>query len=189
MCGGGGDKPEEMESRLALSQQAALYFNQYGRTGIQLENQLIDSVQGQFSPSNYAGAMAAGQLQAAAAYEPGIAEAQQAAFNRGFDPSSGAFQVESDALKSAQARAMGQAGADRAMSNTDMGLAGLQNIVKIGQGQQADAFQGQMDVAGLASGRIRDMARDDFSRSTSAASAAGTGVGSLAAFGLNRSYA
>jgi len=83
---------------------------------------------------------------------------------------------------------MGQAGADRAMSNTDIGLSGMQNLVKIGQGQQADAFQGQMDVAELSSGRIRDMARDDFARSTSAASAAGTGVGSLAAFGLNRSY-
>lgn len=189
MCMGGSDKPEEMESRKALAMQAAIYFNQYGKTGIKLENQLIDSVQGQFSQANYADAMAAGQLQAAAAYEPGIAETRQAAINRGFDPGSGAFQSESDALRMAQARAMGQAGADRAMSNTDMGLYGLQNLVKIGQGQQADAFKGQMDVADLASGRIRDMARDDFSRSTSAASAAGTGVGSLAAFGINRSYA
>lgn len=189
MCGGGGDKPEEMESRKIMSQQAAIYLNEYGRTGVPLENQLIDSVQGQFSQSNYADAMAAGQLQAAAAYEPGIAEAERAALNRGFDPGSGAFQGESTALRTAQARAMGQAGGDRAMSNTDAGLFGLQNIVKIGQGQQADAFKGQMDLADLASSRIRDMAKDDFSRSTSAASAAGTGVGSLAAFGLNRSYA
>jgi hypothetical protein len=80
---------------------------------------------------------------------------------------------------------MGLAGADRGISNTDMGFAGLQNIVKMGQGLQTEAFQGQMDVASAASDRIRESAKDDFARSSSLQNLAGTGVGMAAGYGAN----
>ena len=186
MCGGGGDKPEEMESRKAFSQQAAIFLRDYGRTGYQLENQYIESVQNQFSPENYGSAIAGGMSAAQMAYEPGIADMQSAAFNRGVDPGSGAFMSESESLRAAQARAMGQAGSDAGISNTDLGLTGLMNIAKIGQGQQVDSFQGQMDLADLASKRIRDQARDDFTRSQSLQNTVGLGVGGIAGYGMNQ---
>ena len=185
MCGGGGDKPEEMESRLALSQQAAMMLQRYGSTFVGLENQFMDTVQNQFSDANYDSSIAAGMNQAAAQYEPAIQDMRAAAFNRGFDPTSGAFQSESEALRGAKARGMGLAGADRGISNTDMGFAGLQNIVKMGQGLQTEAFQGQMDVASAASDRIRQSAQDDFARSSSLQNLAGTGVGMAAGYGMN----
>ena len=102
MCGGGGDKPDEMESRLALSQQAATMLKRYGNTFVALENQFMDTVQNQFSDASYDSSIAAGMNQAAAQYEPAIQDMQAAAFNRGFDPTSGAFQSESEALRGAK---------------------------------------------------------------------------------------
>lgn len=186
MCGGGAKKPEEQDSRIALSQQVATMLNRYGSTFVDLENQFMDSVQNQFSLPNYDNAIAAGMNQAAAQYEPAIQDMQAAAFNRGFDPTSGAFQSESEALRGAKARGMGLAGADRGISNTDMGFAGLQNIVKMGQGLQTEAFQGQMDLASAASDRIRQSAKDDFARSSSLQNLAGTGVGMASGYGLNQ---
>ena len=187
MCfGGDAPKPEEMESRKAFAEQAAIYLREYGRTGYKLENQYIRSVQNQFSPENYDSAIARGMGAAQMAYEPGLADMQSAAFNRGVDPGSGAFMSESESLRAAQARAMGQAGSDAGISNTDIGLSGLMNIAKIGQGQQVDAFQGQMDLADLASRRIRDQARDDFTRSQSLQNTVGFGVGGIAGYNLNQ---
>ena len=185
MCGGGGDKPEDTEVRIALAEQAATYLNQYGKYFYDAENDYITSVQNQFSDNNYNRAVAAGMQQASAQYERAIGDMRSEAFNRGFDPGSGAFQSESESLRSAQARGMGLAGADRGISNTDMGFAGLQNVVKMGQGQQTDAFQGQMDLADAASARITDQAKSDFSRSTSLQNLAGTAVGMGAGYGLN----
>lgn len=186
MCGGGGKKPEEQESRLAVVQNAATMLNRYGQVFVDLENQFMDTVQNQFSDANYDSSIAAGMNQAAAQYEPAIQDMQAAAFNRGFDPTSGAFQSESEALRGAKARGMGLAGADRGISNTDMGYAGLQNIVKMGQGLQTDAFQGQMDLASTASDRISEDAKRDFSRSSSLQNIAGTGVGLAAGYGVNQ---
>lgn len=188
MCGGGGDKPEEMESRLALAQQSAAALSAYGRNFYKLENQEIDAARRQFDVGNYDRAAAAGMQQAAREYEPAYQEFQLGAVRRGFDPGSGAYGAQSEALRGAQARAMGLAGADRAISNTDIGFNRLANVVAMGQGQQADAFAGQMDLAGLASDRLRDQARDDFTRSSSLQNTLGTLAGGTAAYGINQRY-
>ena len=186
MCGGGGGgSARERESRRALMEQAATMLKMYGDTFVPLENQYIQGVQNTFDQSNYDRAMAAGALQASSEYEPGIRDMRAAAFNRGFDPGSGAFGAESDALRGAQARGMGMAAADRGITNTDLGFAGLQNIVRMGQGLQTEAFQGQMDVSSAAADRIRAQAESDFARSSSLQGAAGTATGIAAGIGLN----
>lgn len=188
MCFGGGDDPEEQESRLALAEQAATMLRSYGDTFFQLENQEIDAARRQFDPVNYERSVAAGMQQAAQAYEPAILDQQRAAGARGLDPGSGAFMSESEALRGAQARAMGLAGADRAITNTDQGFNRLQNVVAMGQGVQSDAFQGSMDIADRASQRIRSAAEDDFRRSSSLQSALGNVAGGVTAFGLRGRY-
>jgi len=186
MCfGGGGSDPEERKSRLALMEQASTMLQQYGDLFVPIENQYIENVQNTFDDSNYNRAMAGGSLAAAEAYEPGIRDQRRGAFNRGFDPSSGAFMAESEALQGAKARGMGMAAADRGITNTDMGYAGLQNIVRMGQGIQTDAFQGQMDVAASAADRIRGQAESDLRRSSTLQGLAGTVTGAAAGIGLN----
>ena len=184
--GGGGEDPKESESRLALAEQAAISLRRYGETFVPLENMFIADARNQFSDANYADAMGRATTQAAGIYEQGLGDMQRAAFGRGFDPSSGAFQGESAALRAAQARGMGLAGANAGIANTDRGYNMLGNVVRMGQGLATDAMQGQIDVAQAGVDRLARQAEQDFMRSSSLQNLAGTATGMAAGYGLNR---
>lgn len=192
MSGGGGDtRVAEMESKEALAQQAAISLQRYGQIFVPLENQYIQSTLNQFSDQNYNNAMGQAATQAAGVYEQGMADMQNAAImNRGLDPSMGSFQQESAALRAAQARGMGQAMTDAALTNTDQAYQGLTNIVRMGQGLATDTMSGQMELAQNQRDRIGAQAERDFGASSSLRNVAGTigGMGAGAGFGLNRNY-
>lgn len=191
MSGGGGSKPEELESREALAQQAAVSLQRYGQVFVPMENQYIQSTLNQFSDQNYVNAMGQASTQATGAYEQGMGDFQNAAvMQRGLDPSMGAYQQESAALRAAQARGVGQAMTDAAITNTDRGYQGLSNIVKMGQGLATDAMSGQMEVAQNQMDRVTAQRNQDFGASSSLRNLAGTvtGMGAGSAYGLNRNY-
>lgn len=185
MGGGGGYEPEESEAKLALAEQAAVMLQRYGEVFVPLENSYIESSFRQFGDQAYQGAMGRAQTQAMGLYENAIADQQRGAFNRGFDPSSGAFQAESESLRAAQARGAGMAGAMAGINNTDSAYGNLTNIVRMGQGLANEATSGQIDLANNAFAASRDQAQNDFSRVNSLRSLAGTGAGMAAGYGLN----
>ena len=90
-----------------------------------------------------------------------------AMMQRGLDPSMGAYQNESAALRAAQARGVGQAMSDAGLSNTDQAYQGLANIVKMGQGLATDTMQGQMELAQNQMDRVTAQAQRDFGASSS----------------------
>lgn len=184
---GGGDPkdPKEAESRQALMESSAIALRNYGQYMAPLEDSLIASTQRQLEAGSYAAPMARATQQTQAIYEPALADMTSAAFNRGFDPSSGAFQKESETLRTAQARGMGQAGADAGITQTDRGLQGLANITAIGQGVASDAMSGQIDVAQAGLNRSMAQAQRDFGASSSLQNLFGTGAGMAAGYGLN----
>lgn len=187
MSGGGGGKPEELESKEALAQQAAISLQRYGEVFVPLENQYIQSTLNQFSDQNYDSSMGRAATQAAGVYEEGMADFQNAAMmQRGLDPSMGAYQGESAALRTAQARGMGQAMSDAGMTNTDQAYQGLANIVKMGQGLATDSMSGQMQLAQNQMDRVTAQRDRDFGASSSLRNVAGTvtGMGAGTAYGL-----
>ncbi len=187
MSGGGSGKVDEMESKQALAEQAAISLQRYQQTFVPLENSLIQSTLNQFSQPAYENRMGQAGTQASGVYEEGIADMQNAAvMNRGLDPSMGAFQEESAALRTAQARGTGQAMSDAGLTNTDQAYQGLANIVKMGQGLATDSMQGQMQLAQNQLDRVNSQATQDFGASSSLRNVAGTvaGAGAGTAFGL-----
>lgn len=192
MSGGGGDtRVAEMESKEALAEQAAISLQRYGEIFVPLENQYIETTLNQFSDQNYNNAMGQAATQAAGVYEQGMADFQNAAMmQRGLDPSMGAYREESAALRAAQARGMGQAMTDAALTNTDQGYQGLSNIVKMGQGLATDTMSGQMELAQNQMDRVKAQAQADFGASSSLRNLAGNvaGQGFGAAYGLNKNF-
>lgn len=184
---GGGDPkdPKEAESKQALMESSAIALRNYGQYMVPLEDSLIASTQRQLESGSYADPMARATQRTQAIYEPAIADMTNAAFNRGFDPGSGAFQTESKTLRTAQARGMGLSGADAGITQTDRGLQGLANIVNIGQGLATDAMSGQIDVAQAGVDRSMAQAQRDFGASSSLQNLAGTATGMAAGYGLN----
>lgn len=185
MCGGGGSgKIREPESQLALSEQMAMNLRRYGEIFVPLENQFIETTQETFNDENYARAMGQASTRTAGLYERGLADFQNAAFQRGLDPSSGAYQAESSAIREAQARGMGTAMADSGMTNTDQGVAGLTSIVRMGQGLSNDALQGQIALASNQMDRAGAEAQNAFQRNSSITGAFGTAAGMGAGYVL-----
>jgi|TARA_R110002167_G_scaffold203613_1_gene407546 hypothetical protein len=188
MCFGGGDAPEPEESaaKLALAETAASNLRRYSEVFVPLENLYIDKATSSFEDGNYTDPMGAASNQASDVYEKGVADATGGAFARGLDPNSGAFMAESDALRTAQARAMGDSAAATGLDITDKGFGMLTNVVNMGQGLSGEVLEGQIDQSNNQLSALQRRAEEDFSRSSSIQSLAGTGAGMGAAYGLNR---
>ena len=175
--GGGGDGPEELESKSALAEQAANALRRYGQTFVPLENMFIQDTMDMFDPNASANAMAMAQNQTSSIYEQGLGDMQSAQFNMGLDPTSGRVKKESSALREAQARGMGLAGAGAGIDYTDAAYQGLGNVINMGQGLQTNAMSGNIDRLQSGLDRSGAQAKSDFARSSSLQSIAGTGAG------------
>lgn len=184
MGGGGSSKVKEPEAQAALAEQAAINLRRYGEIFVPLENQFMETTMETFNDQNYTNVMGQASTRTAGLYERGLRDFQNAAFERGLDPSSGAYQSESMALRAAQARGMGTAMADSGMSNTDQGLAGLTAIVRMGQGLQNDAMEGQLSLAQNQMDRASSDAQSAFQRNSSITGAFGTAAGMGAGYVL-----
>lgn len=183
--GGGDTRVKEPESQLALAERAAMDLRRYGSTFVELENSLMDSTNRMFDTFAYNDVMGQAATRSDAVYERGLADFNNAAFQRGLDPSSGAYIAESSALRQAQARSRGGAMADMGISNTDRGLAGLAGIVQMGQGRENEAMQAQASLASDQLSDITSRAQNQFSRNSSIAGAFGTGAGMAAGYALD----
>ena len=189
MCFGGGDGPEdpkESMAKMALAETAASNLQRYGEVFVPLENMYINEATSSFNQENYGGQMGDASNQASSIYETGIDDAAQGAFARGLDPNSGAFNAESDALRTAQARVMGEAAADTGIAQTDRGFGQLANVAKMGLGIQSEVQEGLVAQSQNQLGAVQRKAEEDFSRSSSIQSLAGTGAGIAAGYGLNK---
>ena len=81
--GGGGDGPEELESKSALAEQAANALRRYGQTFVPLENMFIQDTMNMFDPNASENAMAMAQNQTSSIYEQGLGDMQSSQFNMG----------------------------------------------------------------------------------------------------------
>lgn len=193
MCFGGGeaDKPKESASKLAMAEAAAYNIRKYGELYVPIENQFINDATSSFDlaadgSQNAAYQDAIGQSMGRAneVYGEGIGDAQGLAFGRGLDPTSGAFMAESDALRSAQAKAMGEVGTNAGNSVTTQGFQALENVTALGRGLETTAYDSMSTLAQNEQQALEGQADKDFARSSSIANIAGTAGG--IAYGLNR---
>lgn len=145
--GKGAKKLDETEQERALAEIAAQRFNRYKEVFAPLEDQYIQQVFDVRDQSNYenAGGIAASQFQRE--FQTGQDKLSDQMFQQGVDPSSGAFQENSAALRRAQAVGQGIGVSGAKVANTDRFYQGLRGVMAIGQGQSADAIEG---MAGLA---------------------------------------
>lgn len=173
-------KPNETEEQRALAQIAAERFNRYKEVFAPLEDQYIQQVMDIRSQGNYetAGGLASSAFQQN--FQNAQDQLQNQMFEQGVDPSSGAFQSNSAALRRAQAVRQGVGVSDAKIANTDRFYSGLRGIMNLGQGQAATAVEGMADIAQQAQQRANQAAENAFNRSSAARSGVAAGLGYLA---------
>ena len=177
---GKGSKPKETEEARALAEIAAQRFNRYKEVFAPLEDQYIQQVFDVRDQSNYetAGGLAAAEFQKG--FQTGQENLQNEMFQQGVDPSSGAFQENSAALRRAQAVGQGLGVSAAKVANTDRFYKGLQGITAIGQGQAADAIDGLGGLARQSQERANAAAEAAFQKSSAIRSGVAAGIGYVA---------
>lgn len=181
MCGGGGGYEEkEPESKLALAQQAANALKRYGEVFVPLENAFIQDSLNSFGDDAYGSVMGQTSTNIAQMYEDKMPAYTNQIFAGGIDPTSGAYAGKTDSIMAAKARSMGEGAANAGIRHTDNAYAGLQNVVKAGQGLQTDVMQGNVSRMNDSLALAGTQAEADFRKNSLASEVAGTvaGVGS-----------
>lgn len=174
---GKGSKVDETEQERALAEIAAQRFNRYREVFAPLEDQYIQQVFDVRNQSNYetAGGIAAAQFQKE--FQTGQDKLTDQMIQQGVDPSSGAFQENSAALRRAQAVGQGVGVSGAKVANTDRFYQGLRGVMAIGQGQSADAIEGMAGLARQSQERATDSAESAFNRSSAVRSGVAAGLG------------
>lgn len=177
--GGGGDtRVKEPRSQRALAEQAANAARRYGEIVIPVRNEFMAETMGFLdNEQNFTTAMGEASTRASGVYEQGMEDFNRAAFSKGLDPASGAYQGQSNAIRTAQARGMGGAMGDAGLATTDKGLGRMMGSVLEGQGLQSDTLQGNAALASSQTAMLGAEAQDAYNRSSALQTATGTAIG------------
>ena len=173
--------PDETEQERALAEIAAQRFNRYKEVFAPLEDQYIQQVFDVRNQDNYetAGGLAAAEYQRS--FQKSQNDLSGQMMQQGVDPSSGAYEGNSAALRRAQAVGQGLGVSGAKIANTDRFYQGLKGITAIGQGQAADAITGMGDIAKTARENANRDAGNAFDSSGMIRSGVAAGLGYAAA--------
>lgn len=165
---GKSSPPDETPEAQALAQVSAERFNRYKQVFAPLEDAYIKDVFNVRDQGNYetAGGVASAQYQPE--FEKAKNQLDNEMFSQGVDPTSGAFQQNSAALRRAQAVKQGIGISGAKVQNTDRFYRGLQGVINIGQGQASQAISGLSGIAETATKNAVNQAENSFNAGSAA---------------------
>ena len=141
---GGGEARETADQRAAM-EIAAQRWDLYQRYYVPAENEAIQRVGQMQDPAQYAAAQGVSNAAITDELAPMEQQFTAGAFDRGANPNSGA--AGSPALAKARLRARGAGATSANIGTTDRAYAARLGLIQTGEGQQAEAMTGMMDLA------------------------------------------
>lgn len=187
MSGGGGDNDiEDTPEQKYLAQVAAEKWNFAQDKLAPLQNEYMQQVEQMDSPGRKAYIMGRANQGTQAAIGRGAEQLGNQAQAAGIDPSSGKFKgMMMDST--AEAASAGGEVAARAMAEQDnQKVAGLQNVLAIGSGQDTRALAGLTDMSSLSAQQARADAYGAFNRRASNLNTVGTLAGAGTRYYMNQ---
>ena len=187
MCGGGGGDNEikETAEQRELAKIAMERWDYAQKEFAPFQQKYMDKVEGLNSTGAYQGA--AGRAGQGYAREFGKAgqQAQRTLTAQGVDPTSGKFSATMGALDADQAAATADGVSRTQTTQSDRYVAGLENIVAMGQGKATSAQAGLGDVARASGQDAAQKAETAFRNRSDNRSMVGTTLGMGARYGLS----
>lgn len=188
MGGGGDNRIEETEEQRELNRIALEQWNDYQLNMIPLENEYIKDVFNLRSPEMMEKARAFTMSSMSPEFQKADADAAAILNERGFDPSSQGYIDRSKSLSEAQARGVAGGLTRTNMEQNDRAYRGLENVIKMGSGQQGEALTGLTQIADLSGAYARESAQKGFNKATGRKKLAGSVVGMGAGAALDNNY-
>lgn len=182
---GGSGKVEETAAQKALAevamQQWQLYQNELKPYEDLFMNK-VDDLQREEEFDKLAGTAALGTAQSFGEARQGLADGMAAA---GVDPSSGKYQEVMKALEADQALSQTDTANRAQSSQQDRYVAGLKDVVSMGQGQKAEALAGYNSLASTSLNKAAMDAQSKFNNKQAVMGLVGAVGGAATAYGMS----
>ena len=181
MSKGGSNEIEETSAQQAAADVATQQWDLYNNNLKQYEDQFMDKVDDANSDKAYSDLAGDTNLAYAKNFSKAATGTADSLASAGVDPTSGKYQSTMSSLRDAQAAGVMDTTNKVQTDQSNKYVAGLKDVVSIGQGQKAEALQG---YSGLADSSAQAAANDAYLAQQSSAGTANA-VGTAAGMGLS----
>jgi len=186
MGGGGSNTIEETEQQKAFAKVTQQKWNDYQQKYRPYENKFMRDVDNLNSQNSYQQVADVASVPVESEFTGAVMNTASQMTNAGINPNSGKFQEELNKIdrKKQQVKADYQNQAQ--IGQQDRYVSGVQNIVRMGQGQSTQAMQGLGDVASMANQRAQNDANINAQNRYGTQEVVGAAVGGATRYGLNQ---
>ena len=184
---GGGGGSTEVKETSAEKAQAAVAANQwryYQNNLKQYEDLFMDKVDNLNNESNYDNVAGDAATQTSSAFGQARNDAATTMASQGIDPTSGKYQSTMKDLTNKQVSSQIDTVTKAQNDQSDKYVAGLQDVVAIGSGQEADALSGYSSLASSSAAKAASDAESAFNSHSALTNGLGTAAGMYAKYGL-----
>lgn len=180
---GGSTKVKETSAEKAQAKVAQEQWQYYQDNLKQYENLFIDDVNKLNSEQNYAEVAGDAATQTSSAFGQAREQAATTMASQGIDPTSGKYQSTMKDLTNKQVSSQIDTVTKAQNDQSDKYVAGLQDVVAIGSGQEADALSGYSSLASSSAAKAASDAESAFNSHSALTNGLGTAAGLYAAYG------
>ncbi|EHK5438627.1 hypothetical protein I8Y03_001875 [Aeromonas hydrophila] len=184
---GGSNEIKETSAQKAMADIAMKQWGIYQSDLKQYENIFMDKVDdlnGGEVFDNAAGTAALGTAHSFGEAREGLSDVMAAS---GADPTSGKYQSTMHELETDQALSQTDTTNRAQSSQQDKYVAGLKDVVSMGQGQKAEALEGYSSLASASLNKAANDAQTKFNNKQAVLGVVGTVGGAATAYGMNNS--
>tara|TARA_R110002167_G_scaffold91458_1_gene246082 strand:- start:155297 stop:155869 length:573 start_codon:yes stop_codon:yes gene_type:complete len=182
--GGGGDGVEETEQAKAFAETSNKRWNDYQQKFKPFEDSYMSDVDRMNSDSQYQQATDMSAIPVESNFSKAVEGSAQQMTQRGINPNSGMFKGEIDKIEENRQKVKADSMNQGTAVQQNRYVGGLQNITRMGQGQETEAVNGMADIAGMAEKTSINNLQNDMQSSSDNQTAVGTAVGAGTRYGL-----
>lgn len=183
MGGGGSNEVKETSAEKAQASVAADQWSYYQSNLKQYEDLFMDKVDSLNNESNYTKVAGDAATQTSGAFGQARQKTADNLAASGIDPTSGKYQSTMKDLTNKQVSSQIDTVTKAQNDQSDKYVAGLQDVVAIGSGQEADALSGYSSLASSSAAKAASDAESAFNSHSALTNGLGTAAGLYAAYG------
>jgi hypothetical protein len=186
MGGGGDNKIEETEQQKALAEVSMKEWRNYLDKYRLFENAYMDDVDRMNTSQQYDQVAGLAAVPVESEFTNAVMQTSDAMVGAGLNPNSGIFKAELDKLDRRKAQVKADSMSQAQLGQQNRYLGGIQNIVRMGQGQATEAVQGFGDMASMSGQKAYNDARNTLENRSNNAQIGGQVIGAGVRYGLRQ---
>ena len=184
--GGGDNEIEETEQQKALAEVSMKEWQNYLDKYRPFENAYMDDVERMNTTQQYNQVAGLSAVPVESEFSNAVAETSSAMTRGGINPNSGVFKSQMGKLDRAKSSVKADSMSQAQLGQQNRYVGGINNIVRMGQGQATEAIQGFGDMASMSGQKAYNDARNTMQNRNGNAQIGGQVIGAGVRYGLRQ---